>query len=312
MTALEIASLGTLSLLTPDPAGIFLKIRDDYSAARAAGRSIPDALDDVWQLLRPDVEALVQIVGQIELPSLLVMHHGRGLMEGAFQWLAGQYSNLLQRRLHNPLFDLQPFAHNRLDHRELSHLLRTLLPCDVIVERAGDLHNVERDVLITFGLPGLTTHGYRLSDILRTLEAQGDFVLSHLGLDAFNLSSDVENDWGSLPDEEVNCCPFYTACGLDLRRAQSGVCFRQPWRIFDAARPNCWYGTAVMCTLGSVQVNNVIRDPRELQAEHRRILDAVKRRAYEIWEEREREEINDWAHWYQARQELGIPDDYHV
>jgi hypothetical protein len=35
MTALEIASLGTLALLTPDPAGIFLKIRDDYSDARS-------------------------------------------------------------------------------------------------------------------------------------------------------------------------------------------------------------------------------------------------------------------------------------
>jgi hypothetical protein len=46
--------------------------------------------------------------------------------------------------------------------------------------------------------------------------------------------------------------------------------------------------------------------------EHRRVVESVRRRAYEIWEERGPEEHNDWAHWYQARQELGVPEDYHV
>jgi len=59
-------------------------------------------------------------------------------------------------------------------------------------------------------------------------------------------------------------------------------------------------------------VNDVIRDPRELVEEHQRIVQAVQRRAYEIWEERGHENSNDWAHWFQARHELGIPDNYYV
>jgi hypothetical protein len=313
LTAIEIASLGTLSLLTPDPAGNFLALRDDYAGARAAGRSIREALGGVWQQLRPGVEQFVGVIVQHELPGLRAMHRGRGLMESAAEWLARQYTTALEQRLRDPLFDLEPFAHNRLDRAALSRLLRTVLPCDVILGRTGDPHAVERDLIVAFGVPGLTANGYGLSDILRTLESQVNFVLSHLGADSFLPSADVEQDRMTLPDDEVPPCPFYSACGLQLRRDNAATCFRRPWRIFDAGRgANCWYGTAVACTLGPVRVNNVIRDPRELEEEHRRIVRAVERRAYEIWEERGREGDNDWAHWFQARRELGIPDDYHV
>ena len=313
MTALEIASLGTLSLLTPDPAGIFLSLRDDYGAARAAGRTMADALDDVWQRIRPDVEELVRAVVEEELPGLIAMHRGRGLMESAFEWLALQYKTVLERRLREPLFDLEPFVHNRLDRASLSHLLRTVLPCDVIVERPGDLHDVERDLILTFGMPGLAAHGYRLTDILRALEAQVDVVLSHLVGDGFIPSSEVEQESGSLSDDEVMPCPFYTSCGLDLRRAHADVCFRRPWRILDLNRgTNCWYGAAVASALGPVRLNGVIRDPRELEEEHSRIHRAVESRANGIWQGKGREENNDWEHWFQARRELGISDDYHV
>jgi hypothetical protein len=42
------------------------------------------------------------------------------------------------------------------------------------------------------------------------------------------------------------------------------------------------------------------------------IAEAVRRRAYELWEKRGREANNDWTHWFQARQEHRIPDGYHV
>ena len=313
MTAIEIISLGTLALLTTDPAGIFLSLRDDYCAARTAGRSIPEALDEVWQQIRPDVEDVVRVITEHELPGLIAMHHGRGLMESAAEWLAGQYAAVLTRRVRNPIFDLEAFAHNNLDRPALSRLLRTMLPCDVIVERTGDQHAIERDIIVSFGMPGLSAHGYRLSDILRTLEAQVDFVLAHLGGDSFGSSVEVEQQQAAVPDDDVSPCPFYTSCGLDIRRTQADTCFRRPWRTFDPGRgTNCWYGTAVACTLGVIRVNSVTRDPRELEAEQRRIVRAVERRAYEIWEERGCERHNDWGHWFQARNELGIPSDYHV
>ncbi|MBX9680358.1 MAG: DUF2934 domain-containing protein [Gemmataceae bacterium] len=313
LTTIEIASLGTLALLTPDPAGIFLELRDDYASRRAGGRSMAEALDDVWQNLRTDVEGVVQTIIDHELPSLVAVHRDRGLMEHAVDWLESQYASVLQRRLEHPLFDLKPFSHNGLNRARLNELLRTTLPCDVILEQAGEMHQVERDVLITFGMPGQAAHGYRLSDFLRTLEAQRDFVLSHLGNDDILASADVENETGAADEEDVNPCPFYSACGLELRRNHSEICFRRPWRIFDPGRPaNCWYGTAVACTLSIVRIGNVLRDPREGDQEHRRIVMAVQKRAYQIWEERSHEQGNDWAHWLQARHELGIPDDYFV
>jgi hypothetical protein len=240
------------------------------------------------------------------------MHRDRGLMEGAAEWLAEQYAAALGRRLTDPLFDLRPFTHNRINRADLGRLLRTMLPCDIIVERAGEIHKVERDVIVSFGMPGLTSLGYSLSYILRTLHAQVDFVLAHLGTNSFGSSVEVERQQAAIPDDAIRPCPFYTACGLDLRRNQAETCFRRPWRIFNPGGTNCWYGTAVSCTLGVTRVTNVIRDPRELEAGHARIVRAVKRRAYEIWKERDCERSNDWAHWFQARCELGIPDDYFV
>lgn len=313
LTAIEITSLGTLALLTPDPAGIFLSLRDDYGAARRRGRSMPEALGDLWQQIRPDVAAVVRLIVEQELAGLRDMYRGRGLMESAAAWLAEQYKAILNRRLQSPLFDLEPFTHNHLDRAALSRLLRTVLPCDVIVGRTGDLHAPERDVIVTFGMPGLAANGYRLSDILRTLEAQVDFILSHLGASRFRSSAAVEKARAKLPDDDMTPCPFYTSCGLELRGKNAHTCFRLPWRIFDRKRgSNCWYGTAVACMLGPVRVNSVTRDARELNEDRRRIVQAVRRRAYEIWKERGREGGNDWAHWFQARHELGIPDDYHA
>jgi len=312
MTSVEIASLGTLALLTPDPAGIFLELRDGYAHARSAGRSIIESLDEVWQQMRSNVEVIIQVIEQHEIPSLLAMHQGRGLVEIAFEWLARQYMSLLQKRRLHPLFDLYPFANNGLNRVALSNLLRTLLPCDIVIGQAGGLHDVERDILISFGMPGLFAHGYRLSDLLRTLEAQQHFVLSHLGRDGFLTTEEVENDRAELPDSEVSACPFYSSCGLELRQTHSEICFRRPWRIFDQTRPNCWYGTAVSCTLGPTSLANTIQDISEQERIHQSIVLAVKRRAYELWEIEGGIEGRDWRHWFQARCELGIPDDYHL
>jgi len=312
LMAIEIASIGTLSLLTPDPAGIFLELRDAYVDARSGGASAADALDQVWQSMLPNVRSFTDTIINHELPGLLQMHRGRGLMQHAVEWVALQYSAAFARRVQNPIYDLEPFSHNRIDRRALGVLLRTVLPCDVIVEGVGDLHKVERDTLVSFGMPGLSANGHSLSDILRTLEAQNHFVMQHLVSDGFESTDELEAYRETLDDDKMTPCPFYTSCGLQLRKDQPEICFRIPWRIFDPNRRNCWYGTAVASTIGLVIVTGSVRDPREIEQERERLSRLVQRRAYEIWEERHHQPDNDWEHWFQARRELGIADDYFV
>ena len=41
------------------------------------------------------------------------------------------------------------------------------------------------------------------------------------------------------------------------------------------------------------------------------VREAVQRRAFEIWQQKG-DFVNDWAHWFAARRQLGIADDFHV
>lgn len=312
MSAIEIVSIGTLALLTPDPAGIFLQLRDEYVLRRDSGQSISQSLDDIWQNMRSDVEAIIEAIVRSDLPELARMHEERGLVSTAVQWLDEQYEAALRRRLRDPLFDLRPFSHNRVDRAGLNTLLRTILPCDIIIGREGPVHTIERDVLISFGVPGISVQGVRLSDFLRTLEAQRHLVFAHLTRERILDSTSVEETRARASDDVIRPCPFYTSCTLELRRSNASTCYRRPWRIFERDRPNCWYGSAVSCTLGPTEVKNVIRDPRELDTERERIMQAVRRRAYAVWEESGREHGRDWEHWFQAREELGIANDYEV
>ena len=39
---------------------------------------------------------------------------------------------------------------------------------------------------------------------------------------------------------------------------------------------------------------------------------AIRLRAYQIWEERSHEPLNEWDHSYKARDDPGIPEDFHL
>lgn len=312
MTAIEIASLGTLALLTSDPADAFFSIRDHYVQLRQEEIAVPEALDTVWQNMRTSVETMIKQIVDVELPGLNAMHAGRGLVEPAFDWLTRQYQSVLHQRLKDPLFDLRPFSKNAVDKPALAGLIRTVLPCDATISRPGEIHVVERDIIVTFGQPGVSVQGYSLSDCLRTLESQTHYVNSHLYRDAILPTAEVEIDNADLHEDDVDPCPFYTSCGLALRRNNEKTCFRTPWRNFAPATKNCWYGAAVSCMLGLTDVTAIFRDPRELAGQHQRILTAVRKRAFEIWRSRGGGDGNDQADWYQARHELGIASEYFV
>lgn len=312
MSPIEIAALGTLSLMTPDPAGVFLELRDGYVHYRQEGRSILEALDAVWQDMREDIERIVRIIIDHDLSDLVSRQHDRGLIEHAFRWLAEKYESLLQRRLEDPFFDLRPFTHNAIQLHDLVTLLRNVVCCDVFIERAGIVHDIERDRIIAFGTPGISNNGASVSDYLRTLEAQNNYAISHIGRNSIVDSDTVEHYLAAQPEDRTRPCPFYRSCGLALRRESGEICFRRPWRIYNPGQLHCWYGAAVICTVGTTQGVNVIQDPRQLALEYEHLTQAVRLRAHELWEESGRTDGHDVTDWMTARAELGIAEEYHI
>lgn len=298
---IDLVALATLALLTTDPASNFVAVLDDFCVRRAAGQPVKQALDGIWQGLHPHCEEVVNLIIDHDLPSIVEAYQGRGLLQHAVEYLAEHYRSSLRRRLADPFFDIRPFAHNNLNRAALEQLFREALPCDTIQSLPGDEHFVTRDILVTFGVPPerWTRMGYRPADFLRTLECQVDYLFAHIGTDGFLASADTESR-----------CPFYTVCGLPLRRNHPQICRETPWRAFDPSQPfHCWYGTAVASTLGIVAVRSLVGDPSIPERERAAIRAAVQARAYEIWEHEHCPHGRDWAHWFRAKAEMGIAED---
>lgn len=298
---IDLIALATLALLTTDPAVSFLDMLDDFGVRRTAGETSDQALDGIWQGLRAHSEQVIRLIIDHDMPSIVAAYQGRGLLQHAVEYLAENYTDLLRRRLQDPFFDIRAFTNNNLNRAALEQLFRQTLPCDTIQSLSGDEHAVARDLLVTFGVPPerWTRLGYRPSDFLRTLECQVDYLLAHLGNSGFLASANTDSR-----------CPFYTVCGLSLRRDHSELCRGSPWGAFDPGQPyHCWYGTAVASTLGVVVMRSLVGDPSIPERERAAIRAAVQARAYEIWESEHRPNGCDWAHWFQAKAELGVVQD---
>jgi hypothetical protein len=298
---IDLIALATLSLLTTDPAVNFLNMLDDFGVRRTAGETVAQALDGIWQSLRTHSEQVINLIIDHDMPSIVADYQGRGLLQHAVEYLAENYTDLLRRRLQNPFFDIHPFTNNNLNREVLEQLFRQILPCDTIQSLSGDEHAVTRDLLVTFGVPPerWTRLGYRPADFLRTLECQVDYLFAHLCNSGFLASANTDSR-----------CPFYSVCGLSLRRDHPELCRESPWEAFDPGQPyHCWYGTAVASTLGIVVMHSLVGDPSIPERERAAIHAAVQGRAHEIWESEHRPNGCDWAHWLQAKAELGVAQD---
>ena len=182
ITRVETVALATLALLSTDPPQVFVDLTRDYRERRQAGRPRAEALDGVWQSLRPHTEAVVRAILEHDLPSVVRMHVGRGMLQFATEYLGEQYATLLRRRLDDPLFDLRAFSRNGLDRAALLRLIQEVLPCDTLQEMPGGEDALGRDALVTFGVPPerWARLGYRPNDFLRTLECQLHYLHARL------------------------------------------------------------------------------------------------------------------------------------
>jgi hypothetical protein len=244
-----VIACGVLALLCTDPARALIDGLRDFAVRRRASASVVDALRAVEEALRETrVGAIETILSDIE--GLKGMHARRGLTDNAMTRIGDLFSTLLRRRLRDPFWDIRPFSLQTVNHDELTKLLHTVEPCLVLQgmpEVKDDPLGADRpehDIMIAFGATGVAAEEMARHS-LPVLQCQVHYVSAHLSDDDFIPSDEV--------DEGRACCPFYRACGLQLRRDYADVCKRSPWRILERSHGDtCWYGAAVASTLGEV------------------------------------------------------------
>ena len=192
-------------------------------------------------------EAIKKILGG-DLDSLVAMHRGRGLMEGAVTILEDIMTRALQHRLHDPLFDLA-IVFPRADAGRLLAFQMEFQPCDLLQERAGNKDAMERDTMHSFHASIPDEDGHRPSDFFRCLQAQQDYLLAHLDYTGGAIMPSVS---------VMSTCPYHTICDLSLRVAKPDVCANSPWESYNESGGACWYAAAVAASLGPVKTKKLV------------------------------------------------------
>lgn len=248
------AGLGTLALLTTHPGPALLELGRRYRLCveHAEARipvdvklSIHDvaltgviaATRDIWSKSLEAIEA--------ELVGIVGMHKDRGLLEQAARYFLGQASTAFQARRQDPIFDVRAVFVDRPIGAVLE-FQREFASCDVLQQRDGDEMLLLRDDLVRISEEQRDEEGFTPSVYARTFQAQQSFLHAHI---------DRENGTFLATSEVRSCCPYFTSCGLPLRRSRSDACQSAPWEAFDRAAPSgCWYSLGVAGSLGPVKV----------------------------------------------------------
>ena len=182
---------------------------------------------------------------------MVEIYEERGLLEYAMDYLSKIYKKLLNKRLENPFFDLQPFINDEKKIQQLIELFRNIAPCDAIIINKDKMNEeISKDILISFtGNKKWNDTSYTPTDFLRVLQCQSHFLVSHINLH--------KNKFISSENANKKPCPFYTVCNLENRKKSSNTCQNEPWKVFNVKESkSCWYGVAVASTLGSVNILN--------------------------------------------------------
>lgn len=241
-----IASIGTLSLMSNNPAAALYDFVVDYGVHRRSGTGPLASLNKVLQQSIPSIRESLNTVLAGDLFSIETMHIGRGLVEKGARYIVSVIRKAMQRRLENPLFDLDFSTKNTPKQviKSVNKLLRDFPPCDVLQEMPGNVHAVMRDFLGT-SHPIPMQNDFRISDGIRALQSQQHFMLKHLRTKGF-----VPTNHAVGSDSR---CPYYTVCNLHLRHNSSSICDSAPWEHWRKADgPACWYTNGVAGTAGFI------------------------------------------------------------
>ena len=240
------AALGTLALLATHPGPALMTFTRMFKKAVVAGESEEAALKKVVAACLPTIQKTIDSVLASDLPELVEMHSGRGLLEGALNHMSGLYRSALERRRKEPLFDLDWVFPRAMAGGMQAHQT-TFPPCDVLQER-NDQGDFPRDALYSFDPPPPDEVGHRPTDYTRSFQAQQEFLYAHV-----DFTSGAFIDSASADSR----CPFFSACQLQFRADNPEICGERPWESYGGAGHGCWYSTAVAASLGPVQIKKV-------------------------------------------------------
>lgn len=239
ISPLSALRLGLLALNFHRPGHALVRSLDYYHALRNHGRDDNDACERVRQEFLPILVEMLDHVRTKNVQALPTIFGNRGLIEDGAKQVQRWFLDGLSSRRDDIWYDLGWCSGPYVDLDALGAFIRANTPCDVIQERGGPDTQPERDALLAFDTQGRISKRDRSG--VRALQAQFDFMLSHLTLRGFR----------STADGGGRRCPYFTSCTLPLRRAESEVCARQPWTLWQRTR-TCWYGSAVAGTIGFV------------------------------------------------------------
>ena len=248
-TIFEAACLGTLALLQVHPGPALVQIARRVKQLSDRGLDEYARLNQIAQELRPQLDVANQLILDHDLPEIANMHRGRGLSEDAIGYFQRMTRRAFLLRRTSPLLDVQSILPVASAGR-LMLLQQAFPPCDLLQERGGDPNAPGRDLLFSFDDTPGDGRGCRPTDYMRAFQAQQHFVFAHL---------DEKNECFEASDDVEDTCPFYTACDLALRRQNSTVCEKTPWRSWERGKPGCWYAVAVAATMGNVTVDGILR-----------------------------------------------------
>lgn len=243
---LSIAALGTLALLTHDPARTFCQAAIAY---RMRSRT-PEAIDEAClsaiadEFAVPALRESLAIVRTADLPSIKAIHVTHGTSEKAVAFIVDETQRALERRVADPLFDIRnlirltPGADPILS---LIEMMKTdFVPCDM--EFGGHIHS--------FRPEAEDEHGLDLSQYLRSFQAQQEFMMVHVKAtgDGFAPSSAVPAR-----------CSFHRCCTHPNRTERFEHCARAPWLQYRDASVGCWYVNGVAATIGPHEITKIVR-----------------------------------------------------
>jgi hypothetical protein len=240
----------------PGPA--LLDILGTYRDAIRTGRAQQDALDTTRRVALASSFDCVRLVLESDLNELVAMHEGRGLMDGAAQWLGSMFRKGLTRRLQDPFFDLM--AVFRRPHPPSIRALVEDYVCDALQERSVSKKKPDliapddlfmRDDLVKF-TEERDALGYTPSDYVRALQAQQHYLGEHIDWIGRTLrpSGGAETP-----------CPYLTSCNLELRKERPDYCQVMPWAHYEGSNRLYWYGSGVAGTLGTVKLTKLASPP---------------------------------------------------
>jgi hypothetical protein len=217
-------TIASLSLSYLDCGAMFIDQIKHYKSEIEKGATRRDVLKEMKDKVSGILFKKLEVFNEAQ-DEIVNVFNKRPRLKTAFSGVATAAKNAYLARCERPAFEVELIIAG-----DFNTLLSVIPMCDLLYV-FQDRDPFMRDFL---GSPGSDPD---LSDALKALIAYDHYQKTH------QLASTEK------VEEESHPCPFFTCCGLQLRKDHAALCGHRPWRIFEISTKTdhqyCWYGTGV-------------------------------------------------------------------